>query len=352
MLLLAFFFVSGPLSLGESVPSHNDYDVEIAKKLLWLSAAAYCDGRDGFDDKLFKTWTCGRACTKVCGNKAKPCMQKVQPIPSPGADSFALVGKMSEMGGQCVVSFKGTGNPSAMWRNVQSKELVALEDCFDSKGAQCRVGRGIKESYDSVKDKIVSHLDALDCSGKKVAFTGHSLGAAQAILAVWDLRKRFNIQTSYTFGQPVVGDDVFHDVFAKELGSLSIFRITHASDPIPHFGPFDDAGAVNGFLGKNGLCTRHQGIEIFYQGSLNVGYKICKEDDEFKGCSYEYFKQQTGVDVLNIKRNVGIAAAFSKLKQSNFHDHMVYLDIPIAGEESAGNCKISRRLGALPPIYS
>lgn len=96
-------------------------------------------------------------------------------------------------------------------------------------------GCGIKLAYNKLAGDVRKHLKELKCS--KVTVTGHSLGAAMAILALYDLSKDYELQTTYTFGQPGVGNTQFHDDFQVRVHRASVFRFVHGTDPIPLFSP-------------------------------------------------------------------------------------------------------------------
>ena len=57
-----------------------------------------------------------------------------------------------------------------------------------------------------------------------VQITGHSLGAAIAALAAYDLSTAFPIDVVYTMGQPRVGNAAFAAAYAA---TISAYRIVH-----------------------------------------------------------------------------------------------------------------------------
>jgi hypothetical protein len=61
-------------------------------------------------------------------------------------------------------------------------------------------------------------------------------------------------------------------------------RVTHGKDPVVHLPPED-------------FGFRHIQTEIFYQGSVSEGYKICSDDKvEDKTCSDQYLADINYVD--------------------------------------------------------
>merc|ERR1712151_1278746 len=98
----------------------------------------------------------------------------------------------------------------------------------------CRVGLGFKSGYEAVAGQIKGALHSLGCHS--VAVTGHSLGAAKAILCMYDLAKSgFHVATSYVFGEPRVGNGAFVAAF-NSVVRTSVFRVVHGLDPIVKLG--------------------------------------------------------------------------------------------------------------------
>jgi len=106
--------------------------------------------------------------------------------------------------------------------------------------------------------------------GMGLRVTGHSLGAAEAIIAMYDLSKHgYKIEQSYTFGQPRVGNKAFAKAFAEEIGASANYRVTYHKDPFVHM-PLENMG------------FNHISTEVFYDGSTSEGHVVCDgsgEDD-------------------------------------------------------------------------
>jgi hypothetical protein len=73
--------------------------------------------------------------------------------------------------------------------------------------------------------------------------TGHSLGGALAVLAGAEIHRdpdlsalRDVLRGVYTFGQPMVGDDVFARIFEPTLGKM-LFRHVYGKDVVPSLPP-------------------------------------------------------------------------------------------------------------------
>lgn len=137
----------------------------------------------------------------------------------------AAVGKS---GGLCVVAFRGTANMAGVLEDVTSGALVP----FGCHG--CKVGAGFKSGYYAVAGRIKGALHSLGCHS--VAVTGHSLGAAKAVLCMYDLAKSgFHVTTSYVYGEPRVGNSAFQASF-QAVVHASVFHVVHGRDPIVALG--------------------------------------------------------------------------------------------------------------------
>lgn len=92
-----------------------------------------------------------------------------------------------------------------------------------------------------------------------------------------------------------MGDKAFSKWFQQLYPNVLKPRVTHAKDPVPHLPPMEW-----GF--------EHIQTEIFYEGDLKKGYKICNDAvTEDKACSDKY--------------NVDLGVV----------DHLTYYDIDFAG---------------------
>ena len=83
------------------------------------------------------------------------------------------------------------------------------------------VHSGFLEAYNSIKAKMKIDYDILS-TGRNVIFTGHSLGAALATLALSDLGKESD--SLFTFGSPRVGGKDFAKAFNKKFKNIQRYR--------------------------------------------------------------------------------------------------------------------------------
>eukprot|EP00931_Biecheleriopsis_adriatica_P062602 TRINITY_DN37765_c0_g1_i1.p1 TRINITY_DN37765_c0_g1~~TRINITY_DN37765_c0_g1_i1.p1 ORF type:complete len:409 (+),score=74.14 TRINITY_DN37765_c0_g1_i1:44-1228(+) len=283
------------------------YNQQEAVRFAHVSAAAYC-GAPHYHTKDLESLNCGPACSHLRGH-----MRDMRLIHTNGDNdaAYAIAGRLD---GECVLAFRGTSDFSSAMADVKSLIPKALPDC-SFKGQQCMVGSGIWDSYERNKAHILKAMNQLGCSKHQgVAVTGHSLGAAEAIVAIYDLKNLgYKILTSYTFGQPKVGNDAFVRSFRQKLGNTQIYRLVHAGDPIVKLGTM---GAL-----------RHVGTEVFYRAKVHEGYKVCPRDEDSMQCS--------------------AGAADLKWMFSGADDHKDYLR-ELMGYRLSGGCVQNRNLGASP----
>ncbi|RKP39435.1 Alpha/Beta hydrolase protein, partial [Dimargaris cristalligena] len=111
------------------------------------------------------------------------------------------------------------------------------------------VHSGFLSSYQANRDKFIGIIFLLLKSNPdyKIAFVGHSLGAAQAVIAASDFAKNYpelipHIEL-YAFGQPRVGNKGFVDIF-NAYNLPVVRRVTNKDDIVPHL-PLLQMGYIN-----------------------------------------------------------------------------------------------------------
>lgn len=93
------------------------------------------------------------------------------------------------------------------------------------------VHEGFYNSYLAMASQLQSAVDGLGSSD--IFATGHSLGAALANLAAFELTLAgYPVSAMINFGQPRVGDPTYADCFTSTLGSVAAGRPRAASAPI------------------------------------------------------------------------------------------------------------------------
>lgn len=260
---------SGLLALAVS-PALAAYNEATALEYAYLCTASMCSpGATSPTSVSLEAWNCGTACDAVPG------MSNVRAIESGKQnDAFAYIGKKNDV---CLAVFRGTSDVAGWIEDLKSAVLVDLEDqgvpCSYN-GETCKVGDGFMANYNSLAAALKGNLTDIGCTkGSQLSITGHSLGAAEAAIAMFDLKHEgYDIIETYTFGQPRVGDKVFVNAFESEFVSIDTYRITHADDPVPHL-PFEF------------MDFRHLNTEVFYEDKVADGYRVCDGSGEDRKCS-------------------------------------------------------------------
>jgi hypothetical protein len=114
-----------------------------------------------------------------------------------------------------------------------------------------KVHLGFKEALDEVWPDLLPHMAQLDSRGHKIWITGHSLGAALATLCA---ARYGNIQGTYCFGSPRVGDNGF-----KEKLDVKIYRFVNNDDifcQVPPRGRYVHVGELK-FIHSDGIIRDH-----------------------------------------------------------------------------------------------
>jgi len=156
-----------------------------------------------------------------------------------------------------------------------------------------------------VRAEIASSLSKYGC--KDLTLTGHSLGAALATLAAYDLGSTYTIQSVYNYGSPRVGNPAFSKAYNSKYSDH--WRVTHSKDPIPH-GP------------TLGMGFYHVANEAFYTNTTAAGYKLCTTSED-KACADQYGG--------NLLADTGLLACCSG-------DHLDYMHDAVSVATDGASC--------------
>jgi triacylglycerol lipase len=130
-----------------------------------------------------------------------------------------------------IVAFRGT-RPD-QWRDLLDDARFELEEWTNgTNGTNGQVHTGFKAAFLRVKKKLVAALNA-HAPNRPVWMTGHSLGAAIAVLAADTIPETRGV---YTFGLPRVGDQEFARHFNQRFIGRS-FRYVDDHDVVTHVPP-------------------------------------------------------------------------------------------------------------------
>lgn len=136
-------------------------------------------------------------------------------------DSRAIVGERTDC---IVVAFAGT-DPGL------SKNLMTDVDC---KLTPNDTHEGFQAAIDAAWPRVETKIAALvEASPRPVFFTGHSLGAAMAVLAAEKVKEGSLRPTAvYTFGMPRAGGRLFKTRYNRILGD-GTYRLVYGGDTVP-----------------------------------------------------------------------------------------------------------------------
>lgn len=259
----------------------DKYEESRALAFLHFSSAAYCN------EDVIADWSCAS-----CKSADSTFSSKV--ITDKKTKTQVFVGRTrGEKTENIVVSFRGSSNIPNWISNLNFPKEKQYPKCNG-----CKVHRGFYKAWDSVRERVVAEVKRLhkEEPNAQIFLTGHSLGAALAVLCAAELGASarslgFPIEGVYTFGEPRVGNKAFHDFY--NLGTKVSWRVTHWKDPVPTLPP-----TILGF--------HHISNEIFYNKD-STKYTQCDGSGEDRSCSKPLIA------------NLRIA------------DHLKYLGMPLPG---------------------
>ena len=167
-----------------------------------------------------------------------------------------------------VVVFTGTEDVKDWIQNAQ----VWTHDKEDVKGCdkEISIHNGF---YRAVRgfandETLMNRLGQLQTEGKKIYYTGHSLGGALASILAYFTEVNFsdkvNLQGVYTFGQPLTGDRNYQECFNAKLQNRT-FRYVTSEDLVPRARANNDYKHVGTplYFDKEGkLISREETINL------------------------------------------------------------------------------------------
>jgi triacylglycerol lipase len=194
--------------------------------------------------------------------------------PTPALTRFRAAGLQGEQiaagGLQCyvvsaadfvIVAFRGT--EADEWQDVlDDKQFIQVP--WDRPGTH--VHRGFKGALDRVWPTMSPILDGLAAS-RTVWFTGHSLGAALAMLAADRFARTAGV---CTIGCPRVGDIAFSQGFDTRFGLRALRYVfdtdivTHVPPPLPFPFPYKHAGALRQISAEGQITSEPPPLQHFF----------------------------------------------------------------------------------------
>jgi triacylglycerol lipase len=173
-----------------------------------------------------------------------------------------------------IVAFRGT-EPDRL------KDWKANADAQFDPGPFGRVHRGFQRALRHLWEDMGLTIGAFQDAGQAIFFTGHSLGAALATLAVAHMRAAPNdkpVYGLYTFGSPRVGDREFEQRFNQDFGRRC-FRFVNNNDLVTRVPPravgFSHVGTMLYFDRKGRLqddpAWWYRFVDSVKAGALDLG---------------------------------------------------------------------------------
>src|SRR5262249_40148981 len=143
-----------------------------------------------------------------------------------------------------VVAFRGTESPTTLdglkdWLLTDAVNLLIVPEGrigtdFIAAGVGARFHQGFMTALDAIWDPLFAAVAAEQKREERPLWvTGHSLGGALAQLAAWRFRRKFlSVHQVFTYGAPMVGNDVAKEAFDREFPNR-IYRYVHPVDLVP-----------------------------------------------------------------------------------------------------------------------
>ena len=257
MLKLAVLMAAAVVSAADNIlPADLEAQAEYQ---LYHAYGAYCRAKE-----LMK-WDC--KCCKKIG------LEKMYGV-STKHDGQAYV--MRDDRSQIVVSFRGSYNiPN--WISDLTIKKVGLK--WAGAPSDIKVHLGFLKGYEAMQDDVNTWVaEAVeDCPNCTVHVTGHSMGAAEAVLCVVDLRLQGYKPEMWNFGLPRVGDKKFAEWFDAETkaNDQTVYRLVERHDVVPHLPP-------------RAMGFHHIATEVWHRNVKSIKsntYVVCDGSGEDKKCS-------------------------------------------------------------------
>lgn len=147
-------------------------------------------------------------------------------------------------GHNAVIAFRGSEETSVADWITDLKFAKQVYPYAGTEKKNIKVHHGFMEAYRSIRDTILQ--EAKKTKYQRIIFTGHSLGAALAMLAALDVD--YNVPgkeiVCYTFGAPKVGNAAFVKSYNKRVPGT--FRVVNFGDYIADLPPgsFEHCGQL------------------------------------------------------------------------------------------------------------
>jgi hypothetical protein len=179
------------------------FDVDDARAMMWMSQLSYETGAPDTIKEIAAAWN----------------LKPRDPIRARGMliDTRVIIGERPDC---TIVAFAGTDPALASNLITDVKVRLTSSDTHE----------GFQKAFDAAWDQI---KPAIENSTRPLFFTGHSLGAALAVLAAEKACDSGMIPAAvYTFGMPRAGGAIFATRYNEKLGDRT-YRLVHGGDIVP-----------------------------------------------------------------------------------------------------------------------
>lgn len=192
----------------------DDFDLDIARAMMWMSQLAYETHVPDTIKEVARIWKL---------TDARPFIQPARSM-LPLSDTRGVI---AHKDGATIVAFAGT-DPLLLPNWISDFHVDLLHG---------DVHGGFKDAAAAVWDSV---KDVLAPANSPVFITGHSLGAALAVLTADRAHSELNLANAqvYLYGCPRVGRREFADGYNATFGATT-YRLVHGHDIVPTVPPPD-----------------------------------------------------------------------------------------------------------------
>lgn len=155
-------------------------------------------------------------------------------------------------------------------------DIIALPTDWSDNTLNSKVHEGFKKALDSIWNEISSVLEPHLSSfpSKKLLITGHSLGAALAVLAAAKLEKYHQQLKLYTFGLPRIGNKAFTELF---LNNINHDRYIDCSDFVSRIPPWFIHSGNFMYIDRNGNISPNPCFSTIFLDRLKAFFNYYRD---------------------------------------------------------------------------
>ncbi|OKO81429.1 lipase [Bradyrhizobium sp. NAS80.1] len=192
-----------------------DFDLGVARAMMWMSQLAYETHVPDTIEAVAALWNLADVRTLI------------QPVKStlPVSDSRGVIARKD---GATIVAFAGT----------DPLNLLNWVSNFTLGRPNALVHEGFSEAAAALWNDVKAALAAAAAAGSPIFITGHSLGAAIAVVTADFARQQLQLTKAqiYLYGCPRVGLTEFVTPYDATFGKMT-YRLVHGADIVPTVPP-------------------------------------------------------------------------------------------------------------------